>query len=492
MLVSLRGDGPINQRVYRSLRRAILDGRLPSGARLPSTRTLAIDLGLSRKAVAFAFMRLADEGYVEARVGSGTYVSATLPDAALLPWKGHRREALKPEASPVRLSSHARRVLAQQPLPPPGARSRKALRFEFHYGSPAIADFPQDAWCRLVAARARSMSIGTLRYGRALGLSGLRRAIAEYVTRARGVAASEDQIVVVNGSQQALDLTVRSLVDPGDGVVIEEPGYQGARQVLVAAGARVIPTRVDDAGLDVSRLPRGRDVRLAYVTPSHQFPLGGVLPLARRLKLLQWAEETRAYIVEDDYDSEFRYEGHPIEAVQGLDRAGRVVYIGTFSKVLFPSLRLAYLVVPPSLVPAIAALKFLTDYHTPTFEQAVLADFITEGHFERHLRRTRTRNAGRRRALLEALRDHLGDRVELVGANAGVHVVAWLRDFDVSRLDELKKRAADRSVGIYPVTPYYMRPPRRAGLLFGYASLTERDIREGIALLGDVLRTFRG
>ncbi len=306
------------------------------------------------------------------------------------------------------------------------------------------------------------------------------------------MVANEDQIVIVNGSQQALDLTVRSLVDPGDAVIIEEPGYQGARQVLVAAGARVIPTRVDDAGLDVSRLPRGRDVRLAYVTPSHQFPLGGVLPLARRLTLLKWAEETRVYIVEDDYDSEFRYEGHPIEAVQGLDRAGRVVYIGTFSKVLFPSLRLAYLVVPASLVPAIAALKFLTDYHTPTFEQAVLADFIAEGHFERHLRRTRRRNAGRRQALLEAVRDHLGDRAEVVGANAGVHVVVWLRDFDVSRLDELKRRAAERSVGIYPVTPYYVRAPRRAGLLFGYASLAERDIREGIALLGDVLRTFPG
>ena len=491
MLVSLHGDGPINQRVYRSLRRAILDGRLPAGARLPSTRTLAADLRLSRKVVAFAFMRLADEGYVEARVGSGTYVSVTLPDAALAPWNGRRRATLK-QATPVRLSSHARRVLAQRPFPPPGARSAKALRYEFHYGSPAIADFPQDTWCRLVAQRSRRISIGTLRYGRTLGFSGLRRAVAQYLTRARGVVANEDQIVIVNGSQQALDLTVRSLVDPGDRVIVEEPGYQGARQILVAAGARLIPTAVDDAGLDVSRLPRGSDVRLAYVTPSHQFPLGGVLPLARRLTLLRWAQETGAYVVEDDYDSEFRYEGHPIEAVQGLDRAGRVLYIGTFSKVLFPSLRIAYLVAPESLVPAIAALKFLTDYHTPTFEQAVLADFMSEGHFDRHLRRTRTRNAARRQALLEALHDHLGARAEVVGANAGVHVVVWLRDFDASRLDELKTRAAERSVGIYPVTPYYVRPPRRAGLLFGYASLTERDIREGIALLGDVVRTFPG
>jgi len=491
MLVSLEGEGPINQRVYRSLRRAILDGRLSAGARLPSTRTLAADLGVSRKAVAFAFTRLADEGYVEARVGAGTYVSATLPDAALTPWKGRRREALR-QGIPIRLSSHARRVLAQRPFPPPGMRSPKALRYEFHYGSPAIADFPQDTWCRLVAARARSMSMRTLGYGRTLGFDGLRRAMAQYLTRARGVVANEDQIVVVNGSQQALDLTVRSLVDPGDRVVVEEPGYQGARQILVAAGARVIPTVVDEAGLDVSRLPRGSDIRLAYVTPSHQFPLGGVLPLARRLALLQWAQETGAYVVEDDYDSEFRYKGHPIEAVQGLDRAGRVLYVGTFSKVLFPSLRIAYLVVPPALVPAIAALKFLTDYHTPTFEQAVLADFISGGHFERHLRRTRIRNAARRQALLEAVGEHLGDRAEVVGANAGVHVVVWLRDFDASQLDELKKRAADRHVGIYPVTPYYLRTPRRAGLLFGYASLTEGDIRDAIAILGEVICTFRG
>ena len=257
---------------------------------------------------------------------------------------------------------------------------------------------------------------------------------------------------------------------------------------LQGAGARLFPVRVDDAGLDVTGLPRRGAIRLAYVTPSHQFPLGGLMPLGRRLELLRWAEDTGAYVLEDDYDSEFRYEGRPVEAVQSLDRSGRVLYAGTFSKVLFPSLRIGYLIVPPTMVPAIAAMKFLMDLHTPTFEQEALADFIVEGHFERYLRRSRARNAARRAALLAALDEHLGDRVEAVGANAGVHVVVWLRGVDASQVGAIRHRAAEKGVGVYDVAPHYLRPPRRAGLLFGYACLSERDIREGVAVLSTVLR----
>lgn len=487
LLVSVEGEGPLNDRLYRALRRTILEGRAPAGARLPATRSLASDLGVSRKSVATAFTRLAEEGYVEARVGAGTFVSATLPDIALGIGAGRRHT--RPLETPARFSSYTQRVLALSPWPPPGVPATHA-RYDFNYGSPAIADFPHDTWCRLVSRRARAMSVRTLRYGQTLGFEPLRRAIADYLRRARGVAATPRHVVIVNGSQQALDLIARLLVDPGDRVVVEEPGYQGGRQAFAAAGADVIPVRVRTDGLDVSQLPRGTPVKLAYLTPSHQFPLGGVLPLAKRLQLLQWAKETQAYVVEDDYDSEFRYEGRPIEAMQGLDRAGRVLYVGTLSKVLFPSLRLAYLVLPESLVRAMAALKLLADHHTPTFEQEVLADFITEGHFERHLRRMRTRNAARRKALLDALSEQLGTRVEIVGANSGVHVVVWLRGIDGSRVYELMSRAIARGLGIYPVTPYYMRPPRRAGLLFGYAGLTEREIRDGIAVLREVLETF--
>jgi GntR family transcriptional regulator/MocR family aminotransferase len=486
VLVNLPGDGPLNQRLYRGLRQAILEGRHPPDGRLPSTRTLAIDLGLSRNIVIMAFEQLRAEGYIESRGGSGTFVSTTLPDAALAPWSAP--QAARATPLPSRLSAHARRVVGLAPLPPPGAPATTGLRYDFRYGIPAVEDFPHATWRRLLARRAQAASIRTLRYGRARGFEPLRKAIADYLTRSRGVVATFEQVIVVNGSQQALDLVARLLLDVGDRVAIEEPCYQGARNVFLAAGARVLPTPVDDAGLDVSKLPRSGSVRLAYVTPSHQFPLGGLLPLSRRLDLLRWAEDTGAHVLEDDYDGEFRYEERPVQAVQGLDRSGRVLYVGTFSKVLFPSLRLGYLVVPRPLASSVAALKFLMDFHTATFEQEVLADFITEGHFEQHLRRSRARNASRRAALLEALQDGFGDRIEICGANAGVHVVVWFRDYRSSQLPAILTRAVAERLGIYSVAPFYMRQPRRAGMLFGYASLSEREIRAGVKLLREVLR----
>jgi GntR family transcriptional regulator/MocR family aminotransferase len=488
VIVQLAGKGPLYQRIYRGLRRAILDGRLPAGARVPSTRGLAVDLGVSRNVVLMAFEQLAAEGYVEARRGSGTFISTTLPDGGFaLPTVGVGTSAAAPAPT---LSTRARRVLALAPLPAPGAPLQAGLRYDFRYGVPSVADFPHQIWSRLVARRARTVSIRTLQYGRALGYEPLRKEIAGYLARARGVAATPERVVIVNGSQQALDLVSRLFIDPGAGVLVEEPCYHGARNIFAAAGARLVPIPVDEFGLDLSRVRRTRSMRLAYVTPSHQFPLGGLLPLARRLELLRWAEDTNAYIVEDDYDSEFRYEGRPVEAVQGLDRAGRVLYIGTFSKVLFPSLRIGYLVLPESLVPAAAATKFLMDFHTPTFEQEVLASFITEGHFERHLRRSRARNAARRVTLLASLDEALGTRAEIVGENAGIHVVVWLRDIEASQVRGLASRAAALGLGIYSVTPCYVHPPRRAGLLLGYACLNERQIREGVRLLGRLLREF--
>jgi len=487
MFVQLEGKGPLNQRLYRGLRRAILDGAFPPGSRLPSTRGLARDLGLSRNVVLLAFGQLLIEGYAEGRGGAGTFVSTTLPDPQLM----HRRRA-KGQAADARppLSSHARRVLALAPLPAVGRPPRAGLLYDFRYGVPAIVEFPQQTWSRLVARRSRTMSISTLRYGRALGYLPLRQAIADYATRTRGVAATVDQVVIVNGSQQALDLIARVLIDRGDRIVIEEPAYLSARQVFQAAGARLLPVPVDEHGIDVSRLPRRGGVRLAYVTPSHQFPLGGVLPVTRRLELLRWANDSAAMIVEDDYDSEFWYDGRPVEAIQGLDSTGRVIYVGTFSKVLFPSLRLGYLIVPASRVPALAALKFLIDRHAAVFEQEVLSDFMAEGHFDRHVRRARARNAARRAAMLAAFRDTLGDRTEIVGENAGIHMVVWLRDVAVTHMDRLIARAADRNVGIYSVAPFYLRPPRTAGLLLGYAGLTEQEIRDGVRLLGQAIGTL--
>jgi GntR family transcriptional regulator / MocR family aminotransferase len=480
--LELGETGSLTDRLFRGVRAAILDGRVAAGDQLPSSRRLAADLGLSRKVVARTYTHLVDEGYLEGRHGAGTFVSAAMQDAGLV-----RAARPQPAAPALRLrpSGYAARVLDLAPWPPPGARRDPPLPCDFRYGVPALTDFPQRIWSRLVSRRAQRMSLRTLGYGRTLGFPSLREAIANYLARARGVTTSPDQIVVVNGSQQALDLIARLLIDDGDRVVFEEPGYQGARHVFQAAGAEVVPVRVDADGLRVSDVPC--QARLAYVTPSHQFPLGGVLPMERRLDLLQWAADSGAYVVEDDYDSEFRYEGRPVAAMQGLDRSGRVIYVGTFSKVLCPSMRIAYVVLPAALVEPLAALKFLTDYHTPTFEQEVLADFIAEGHFERHLRRCRRRNAARREALLDACARHLRDRVDIVGTSAGVHAVMWLHDYHRFDVDPIAREAATQGVGLYPVTPYYLRPPARAGLLLGYACLDETDIRRGIGVLARTL-----
>jgi GntR family transcriptional regulator/MocR family aminotransferase len=485
--LTLEGAGPLYKRLYRSLRAAILDGRLPPGERLPSTRSLATALGLSRNVVLLAFDQLLAEGYTSGRVGSGTFVSKILPDSSVRAW---RTPVAPHPMAPTRPSRHARRAAAVQRLPAAGAAAvggGMPIQYDFRYGTPAYADFPHETWRRLLARRARAISVRSLSYGPAEGYPPLREAIAAYLRRSRGVAATSEQVVIVNGSQQALDLTTRLLIDDGDRVVVEEPSYASARHIFAAAGARLVLGPVDENGLVVDRLPRRGTVRLAYVTPSHQFPAGSVLSLARRFELLRWAEKVRAHVLEDDYDSEFHYEGRPLAAVQGLDRSGRVLYAGTFSKVLFPSLRIGYLVVPSPLIPTLAAVRWLADCHTPTFEQEVLTEFIAEGHFENHLLRSRARYASRRAALVEALAQSLGSRVRLAGAAAGVHVVAWLKELRSTDLPALVGRAAEKGVGIYPVTPHFVHPPREAGLLLGYASLDERAIAEGVRRLAAVL-----
>jgi GntR family transcriptional regulator/MocR family aminotransferase len=484
--VTLDGDGPFTERLYCGVRRAILEGRLQPGARLPSTRALSADLGLSRNVVVLAFEHLMAEGYVEGRKGSGTFVSRALPDATLAPSRPRQRVAAVRSRAQVSLSAQAERVAAVSPLPAPGTPVRAGLACDFRYGLPAVADFPQSLWTRLMARRAASLSVRTLGYGRSLGFGPLREALAGYVRRARGVNATADRVVIVNGAQQAFDLIARLFIDPGDRVVVEEPGYQAARQAFVAAGARPVAVPVDARGIDVSRLPRRGPVRLAYVTPSHQFPLGGILPLARRLELLRWADAVGAHVVEDDYDSEFRYEEpRQPSRVSTSPIASSASHV---LQVLYPSLRIGYLVVPDALVGPPLRPQFLTDGQTPTFEQEVLTDFITGGHFERHLRRSRLRNAARRAALLAAIRETLGDEVSVSGENAGLHVVLWPRGLSHTGLDTVRRMARDRGVGVYPVTPYYMRPPRRAGLMLGYACLTEHEIREGMAILANVLR----
>ena len=471
-----RTDGPLYRRVYYALKSMIRDGRLAPAARLPSTRELAADLRVSRNTVVLAYEQLLAEGYVVGRNRATASVASALPASAI-----PASARAKPAPSPP-VSAYARRLTGRLGTPP--ARST-GLRYDFRYGEPSIDEFPREIWRRLLAARARRPARDAVGYGDPAGYAPLRAALAEYLKRARGVVCEAEQIVITSGSQQGFDLAARVLLDPGDVAAVEEPHYPGVTIPFEAAGARLAYTPVDRGGLQTHRLPAR--ARVAYVTPCHQFPTGVIMPLERRLALLAWAARADSWVIEDDYVSEFRYEGHPLEALQSLDRDGRVIYVGTFSKTLFPALRLGYLVLPRSLVASFVAAKWATDRFSATLAQEALTDFITTGQFERYLRRAGKRNAARRRALIGALRQHFGDRVEIAGENTGVHLVVWLKDVRPRDLAAVIARAREASVGLYSMAPFHTSPPPRAGLLFGYASLTEADIRAAIRRVADVV-----
>jgi GntR family transcriptional regulator / MocR family aminotransferase len=469
-----RGGEPLFRQVYRGMRQAILNGSVRPGERLPSTRDLAEQLGISRTVVLLAYEHLSAEGFIAGQGGSGTRVS---PEMAQNASPGRRRLAR------VRLSRFGNAVSGSMATVDTPAPSPAALRYNFVHGRSDLTTFPFAIWRRLLLRQARRASARQFDYGSALGNAELREAICSHLRRSRAVVCNPSEIIVVNGSQQALDLVIRVLVDPGDAVALEDPHYDGICEALRAAGARLRPVAVDRDGLDPALLPD--DAGLVFVTPSHQFPTGAILPMERRLALLEWARRRNALIVEDDYDGEFHYEGRPLESLQGLDREGRIVYIGTFSRTVFPSIRIGYLVAPASLVPAFTAAKWLSDLHSASLEQQTLAEFIANGMYERHLQRLRRRNASRRATLLEAIARHLGDRVEVTGEGAGAQVVLWPR----KKLSEkaVVAAAARKGVGIYGIAHCWLKQPSRPGFILGYARLSEQEIREGVRLLGSVL-----
>lgn len=449
--VAMTPDAPaparITQRICEAIKGQIASGRLGPGARLPSTRSLAAEWGVSRTTVTAAYEQLIAEGYLETRQRARARVAQGLGPQAAVPGPP------APAGGPHRLSAFGQR-LADFPLPPVPDRDR--LVADFRYGDLAAADFPLLAWRKAVGGallRRRTR----LRYGDPRGSPDLRAALQGYLWRARGLRCAPDQIIVVNGSQQGLDLCARLLLDLEDRALMEDPGYSLARQVFLAAGAEVVPVAVDREGMRTGELPVAR---LAYATPSHQFPLGGVLSAGRRRDLLAWARRTGAYVVEDDYDGEYRFDIAPIPALQAMDGAGRTIYLGTVSKTLSPTLRLGYLVAPAALSEAFAEAKRLTDRHTPGLEQEALAALIESGAYERHVRRVRRRNGDRRAALLAALTAVLGDAVTVVGADAGLHIVVWLNRVPRSREQALVARAHAANLGVYPITPC-TRPFRR-------------------------------
>jgi len=424
--------------------------------------------------VLLAYDQLLGEGFAEGRHGSGTYVARSV---------GESRSGTSARSVPVRLSCFGSSAASAWSRMNFSRRRTRKFPYDFGYGRSDLETFPFEMWRRILLRCSRKAPVSAFDYGPAGGYVALQEAICTHLRRSRAVVCDPSQVIVVNGSQQALDLITRILIERGDRAVLEDPSYQGISEVLRAAGAGLLPVRVDRDGLDPASLPE--NARIAFVTPSHQFPTGGILPLARRLALLQWAKRRSAIIVEDDYDGEFRYEGQPLESLQGLDREGRIIYIGTFSRTVFSSLRIGYLVAPRRLVTAFSAAKWLCDRHTSALEQQALAEFISSGMYERYLRRVRRRNAARRQALLESVRKWLGDRVEITGDGAGAHIVLWPK----RRVSEAAviKDAASRGVGVYGISPYCLKKPSRTGILLGYSRMREKEIREGIRRLGSAI-----
>ena len=466
---------PLHLQIYRRIRGAVLGGVLPLGSRLPSTRTLAADLGVSRNTAEEAFSQLEAEGYLVRRVGDGSYVA--LPDSPARPAPPRTGRGSAPGGRA--LSRRGQTIAAASACVEP------TVPRPFAAGLPALDAFPFEVWSRLLTRRLRRSGRELLGYGDPAGYGPLREAIVSYLGTARGVTCSPRQVIVLTSSQQALDLAARLLVDPGDEVWMEEPGYLGARSALTAAGARIVPVPVDENGLDVARgeaLAPG--ARLAYVTPSHQYPIGVTLSLERRLALLAWAERAGSWIVEDDYDSEFRYTGRPLAAIQGLDSGGRVLYVGTFTKALFPGLRLAYLVAPEDLVDAFVHARTLMDGHTPTLLQAVLADFLSEGHFGAHVRRMRALYHERRDALLEAS-EELGGRAVLGPVEAGFHATLHLPEGTDDRA--VARCAAAQGIEVQPLSSFHVGNVVKPGLVLGFAGLSPEAIRKGMKTLVKVL-----
>ncbi|MEM6251831.1 MAG: PLP-dependent aminotransferase family protein [Cyanobacteria bacterium P01_D01_bin.156] len=469
---------PLHQQVYSQLRQAILSGRLQPGQRIPASRALAKSLGLSRTTVTQGYDQLIDEGYLQTRPGAGTYV-CELPERLLEIQTVEQTSLVSRE---ITLSAYGQRVHDASPRP-----VQQTFDISFRYGQPALDLFPTELWGKLLSKHCRSVS-GWLGYAKdAYGYPPLRQAVAQYLCRARAVQCTPEQVMITNGSQQALSLITRLLVNPDDSIAMEEPGYRGAAQIFKMSGAKLLSIPVDRDGLLMDKLIH-HDVipRLVYVTPSHQFPTGALLSLPRRLMLLQWAWQNNALIIEDDYDSEYRYGGRPVPSLQGLDSHASVLYVGTFSKVMFPSIRLGYLVLPQSLVEVFGKAKWLADRQPPILTQYALAEFISAGHLERHLRKMRLCYEKRRQVLVQALYKHFGASVDIFGDSAGLHIMAKL---PLALSDaEAVTRAASVGVEICSAQFQYEVPCNRGEYVFGYTNVSEEHIERGVALIAKVFQ----
>jgi GntR family transcriptional regulator/MocR family aminotransferase len=467
--------GPVGERtesIYRQLAAAVVEGRLEAGEPLPPSRTLAAELGVSRTTIAVVYDRLVSEGFIVTKPGAGTFVAAGMVSRPAR--RAPRGRELTARPVWMRMS-----FAATEHSPAP---------FDFAIGVPDSRLFPLVAWRRNVLRELQPTSALLNGYGRPAGNPRLRAAIARHIAVSRSVLAGSDDVIVTSGAQQAFDLIARALIAPGDVIVVEEPGYPPVRSLLESLGAVVVGVRVDGQGLVVAELPER--ARAVYTTPSHQFPTGVRMSLARRLELLAWAESANATIIEDDYDSEFHYGSGALDPLQSLDRSGRVVYVGTFSKTLLPTLRLGFLVAPESLNPALAAAKRLSDWHGDMVSQGALARLIDDGSFASHVRRANRIYAGRRARLIDGVARELSPWLEVVPSVAGLHLFAQLRQDSRLRVADVRDAAAAAGIGIQSVASFAMRADSeqaQRGLVLGFGMIDEENIDRGIRRLADVL-----
>src|ERR1700733_1820561 len=480
-------EKPLHRQIYDAFRAMILERRLQPGQQIPSTRALADQLGISRIPVLDAYAQLLAEGYIESRSGAGTFVTNSVSDQFLSARPAVATVANDPPSDAI---SRVSRLLPLEGTP--WFRGSGA----FSAGQIAYDHFPFRVWSDLVTYHARRVRASSMNYSDPMGSEEFREVIAAYLRAARAVNCEASQIMVVNGSQHALDLSARVLLDPDTPVWIEEPGYVFLRHALMLSGCRLVPVPVDGEGLDVAAgIELCRNARVAYVTPSHQYPLGATMSVARRLQLLEWAHSAGAWIVEDDYDSEYRYESMPVASMQGLDPGSRVIYIGTFSKTLFPALRLGYIVIPPALVDRFQAVRQANDLCPSHLYQAALADFISAGHFTRHIRKTRQLYADRRNALTQALRKEFGSELErsemeILGAEAGMHLVVTLPPGLSDQ--KISARAAQEGLWLWPLSAAYGGTNVRQGFILGFGGTKADEMHHQVRRLRKAIRGESG
>jgi GntR family transcriptional regulator/MocR family aminotransferase len=480
--VDRKDERPLHRQIYDSFRSMILERRLQAGQQIPSTRALADDLGISRIPVLDAYAQLLAEGYIESRSGAGTFVKSSLSDQVLVARPAVASVVHDPASGAISRLSRLLPVEGTQWFRGSGA---------FSVGQIACDHFPFRVWSDLVTYHARRVRASSMNYSDPMGSEEFREVIAAYLRTARAVRCEVSQIMVVNGSQHALDLSARVLLDPDTPVWIEEPGYEFLRHALTLSGCRLVPVPVDSEGLDVAAGIRlCPNARVAYVTPSHQYPLGATMSAARRLQLLEWAHRHGAWIVEDDYDSEYRYESMPVASMQGLDSGSRVIYIGTFSKTLFPALRLGYIVIPPALVSRFLVVRQANDLSPSYLYQAALADFMSQGHFTRHIRKTRQLYMERRNALAQALRKEFGSDMEILGAEAGMHLVITLPPGLSDQ--KISANAARENLWLWPLSAAYAGKDIRQGFILGFGSTKADEMIHQVRRLRKAMRDGSG